>query len=394
MKQQWVYILTWIPLVGMGATFNEISERAYSVSEGIMQSQGHLNTIGFEKASFMAEEPIGIETSARKIRSDNHADSGIEYGVMVDYSMKTPSFRSAQSYEFELQKKRALSEIKSQKLAIQIGLKCDWLLYQLEQERSVILGEKRDFSYKAYLDGEKKLKAGRLSKLELLRLKSEYDITLQEVASTLMEAEHAQHRLKEVTMMKDEIVIDDINFTFIQSRDLEERLNEAPLIKSLMNRTEMIDAQIATLRHSTLESLSFGIGMTQEPTQNSIDFRFTVPLVLSSKNENKIAALMSERSALVHVRDLAKEKLHISVSGLMEHLSEREMMIKRLRENEKHYETLFNMVQKGYEGGVIGQFEYLASKNAYYDARMRTLEMKQNYIEEMTVIEEKIGRIW
>ncbi|MFZ2891201.1 MAG: hypothetical protein WA010_12095, partial [Sulfuricurvum sp.] len=63
----------------MSATFNEISERAYSVSEGIMQSQGHLNTIGFEKASLMAEEPIGIETSARKIRSDNHADSGIEY---------------------------------------------------------------------------------------------------------------------------------------------------------------------------------------------------------------------------------------------------------------------------------------------------------------------------
>ncbi|MFZ2890988.1 TolC family protein, partial [Sulfuricurvum sp.] len=273
-------------------------------------------------------------------------------------------------------------------------LKRDWLLYQLEQERSVILGEKRDFSYKAYLNGEKKMKAGRLSKLELLRLKSEYDTTLQEVASTLMEAEHAQHRLKEVTMMKDEIVIDDINFTFIQLRDLEERLNEAPLIKSLMNRTEMIDAQIATLRHATLESLSFGIGMTQEPTQNSIDFRLTVPLVLSSKNENKIAALMSERSALVHVCDLAKEKLHISVSGLMEHLSEREMMIKRLRENETHYETLFNMAQKGYEGGVIGQFEYLASKNAYYDARMRTVEMKQNYIEEMTVIEEKIGRIW
>jgi hypothetical protein len=42
----------------------------------------------------------------------------------------------------------------------------------------------------------------------------------------------------------------------------------------------------------------------------------------------------------------------------------------------------------------MGQFEYLAAKNAYYDARLRTLELKQSYIEEMSEIEKKIGRIW
>ena len=42
----------------------------------------------------------------------------------------------------------------------------------------------------------------------------------------------------------------------------------------------------------------------------------------------------------------------------------------------------------------MGQFEYLASKNVYYDARLRTLELKQSYIQEMAEIEEKIGRIW
>jgi len=104
--------------------------------------------------------------------------------------------------------------------------------------------------------------------------------------------------------------------------------------------------------------------------------------------------LMSERSALVHSREVSKQKLNISVSGLVEHLQEREERIKVLSENENSYETLFTIAQKGYEGGVIGQFEYLAAKNAYYDARLRTLQVKQNYIEEMSTIEEKIGGIW
>lgn len=394
MRRQWGYSFILIPFLGFGMSFNDVSEQAYRVSDEIIQSQGRVKSIGFEKTSFLSSEPMNIETSARAIHAEDRADKGIEYSVMVDYTLKAPSVRTAQEHEFDVQKQGVFSDINIQKGVIQIGLKHDWLLYQLEQERIHILKEKRDFAHKAYTDGEKKFKAGRLSKMELLRLKSEYDATLQEVSSSLMEAEHAQHRLKETVMIQDEVVIDDMNLTFIRLEGLAERISEAPAIRSLDKRIEVIDAQIITLRHSTLESFTFGIGMTQEPTQNSVDFRFSVPLVLSSKNEHKMAALMSERSSLVHARDVVREKLQINIGGLIEHLREREERIGILGESEKQYEILFTMAQKGYEGGVIGQFEYLATKNDYYAARLRTLELKQNYINEMAAIEEKLGRIW
>ncbi|MDD2829624.1 MAG: TolC family protein [Sulfuricurvum sp.] len=394
MKMSWGYSVILIPFLGYAISFNDLSEQAYTASGELIQSHGHLNAIGFEKASALAGEALSIETSGRKIHANTPADSGQQYGMMVDYTMKMPSLKSAQAYEFELQKKGTESEMSIQKGLIQVALKRFWLMYQLEQERNAVMSQKRDFSYKAYQIGEKKFKGGRLSQMELLRLESEYKNTLQEVALVMMEAEHAQHYLKESVMSQENVIVDDMNFEFIKTATLEERINNAPLLKSLNVRIEAIDAQISTLRHSTIESVSLGVGMTQEPTQNSLDFRLTVPLTLSSKNENKIAALMSERSALAHSQEVNKQKLHISVRGLVEHLQEREERIKVLSENEKSYETLFTIAQKGYEGGVIGQFEYLASKNAYYDARLRTLQVKQNYIEEMSAIEEKIGGIW
>jgi outer membrane protein TolC len=337
---------------------------------------------------------LSIETSARKIRADNTNDSGKEYGIMVDYAFKLPSFKSAKANEFDVQKKETEHEIAARKALIQVALKRGWLLYQLEHQRSLILSEKRDFSYKAYQIGEKRFKAGRLSQMELLRLENEYQSTLQELAAVSMEAEHAQHYLKGAVMSDQEVLVDDLNVAFISSVAFEERLKNAPLLKSLDLRIDAYNAQIATLRHSLIESVSLGVGMTQEPTQNSLDVRLSIPLSISSKNENKIAALMSERSALVNLREVSRQKLELSVKGLFEHLREREESINKLTENEKKYETLFTMAQKGYDGGVIGQFEYLASKNAYYEARLRTLQMKQNYIEEMSVIEEKIGEIW
>lgn len=394
MKLRWAYSFVFIPFLGHAISFNELTRRASDLSEQIIESNGRVNAIGFEKASALAGEPLNIETSVRKINANDTVDSGKEYGIMLDYAFKLPSFKAAKANEFELQKKETEYEMAARKGLMQVALKRGWLLYQLEHQRSVILSEKCDFSYKAYQIGEKKFKAGRLSQMELLRLENEYQSTLQELAAVSMEAEHAQHYLKEAVMSDQEVIVEDLDFAFISSEGLQERLKNAPLLKSLDIRIDTQNAQIATLRHSTIESVSVGVGMTREPTQNSLDARLSIPLTISGKNENKIAALMSERSALVTLREVSRQKLELSVRGLFEHLKEREENIKKLADNEKKYETLFTMAHKGYEGGVIGQFEYLASKNAYYDARLRTLQVKQNYIEEMSIIEEKTGGIW
>lgn len=393
MNYRWGYSPLLIPFLGYAISFNDLSEQAYRVSEEIIQSQERLNTIGYEKNSFFSSEPINIETSARNIRADDRVGSGIEYGVMVDYRFKAPSLRTAQEHQFDLQKRGVVSEVEIQKSLLQIDLKHDWLLYRIEQERIGIVTEKRNFADKAYRDGELKFKAGRLSKMELLRLKSEYDSTLHEVSMAHMEAEHAQHRLKERVMSTNEVVIEDMNFSYIHPENLAEWINTSPSIISIDRAIEAIDAHISTLRNSKIESLSLGVGMTQEPTQNSVDLRVTFPLALSGKNENKMSALMSERSSMVHTRDVMREKLRITLSSLVEHLEERQNRIVTLSESEKHYESLFGMAKKGYEGGVVSQFEYLATKNDYFASRLRTLELKQSYIDEMRIIEQKLGRI-
>lgn len=382
-----------IPLLTFGMSFNELSFRAYNVSGEIIQGNGRIHSIGHEKASVMAGEPLSLEGSARKIRADDSADSGMEYGAMVGVAVKMPGFRSAQGREYDLRSSMAEHEIKSEQGRIQIALKRDWLLSELGREKVKILAQKLALSREAYTIGSKKNQAGRMSQMELLRLETERHNAEQEHAAAMMEYEHAQNRLKEAVMANEEVVVDDLSFAFVNKDQAHERIGNAPMLQALNLRIKELDAQIETVRHSAFESVSMGVGMTQEPTQNSVDFRVSIPLSWSEKNEKKIAALMSERTALIHHRDVTAQKLRLSVDALSDHLYEREQRIKEMASAEKQYETLFTMSHKGLEGGVVTQFEYLSTKNAFYDHRLRAVELKRSYIEEMSEIEEKIGGI-
>lgn len=384
----------WVtPILSYAMSFNALSERAYAVSGEMIQKAGYANAIVYEKASALAPDPLRMEGSARKIRGDDPVDSGMEYGAMVDFSVKMPGFRNAQGRQYDLQSSMAEHEIKSEQGRIQIALKRDWLLAELESEKVKILAQKLALSRDAYMIGSKKNQAGRMSQMELLRLETERHNAEQEHAAARMEYEHAQHRLKEAIMSHEEVVVDDLSFGFVSKEQIHERIDKARMIQTLDLRIKELDAQIETTRRSTFESVSMGIGMTREPTQNSADFRVSIPLSWSEKNEKKIAALMSERSALVQRREVSIQRLRLSVDALSDHLAEREQRIKEIVSTEKQYETLFTMAHKGLEGGVVTQFEYLSTKNAFYDHRLRALELKRSYIEEMSTIEEKIGEI-
>jgi len=384
----------WVtPILSYAMSFNTLSERAYAVSGEMIQKSGYAKAIPYEKASVLAHDPLRIEGSARKIRGNDPIDSGMEYGAMVDFSVKMPGFRNAQGREYDLLSSMAEHEIKSEQGRIQIALKRDWLLAELEREKVKILTQKLALSQDAYAIGSKKNQAGRMSQMELLRLETERHNAEQEYAVAGMEYEHAQHRLKEAIMSHEEVVVDDLSFAFVSKEHVHERIDKALMIQTLNLRIEELDAQIETTRRATFESVSMGIGMTREPTQNSADFRVSIPLSWSEKNEKKIAALMSERSALVQRRDVSTQRLRLSVDALSDHLAEREQRIKEIVSTEKQYETLFTMAHKGLEGGVVTQFEYLSTKNAFYDHRLRALELKRSYIEEMSTIEEKIGGI-
>ena len=130
----------WItPVLSYAMSFNTLSERAYEVSGEMIQKAGYANAIVYEKASALAPDPLRMEGSARKIRGNDPVDSGMEYGAMVDFSVKMPGFRNAQGRQYDLQSSMAEHEIKSERGRIQVALKRDWLLAELESEKVKIL---------------------------------------------------------------------------------------------------------------------------------------------------------------------------------------------------------------------------------------------------------------
>lgn len=384
-----------LPLLGYAMSFQEISERAYSVSGDMIHVSGKVQATGYERASAMAGEPLSLEGSTRRIRADDSRDSGIEYGMMVGFTMKMPGVKAAQYRQYDLRSKTLQHELKRHQGLIQVALKREWLLFLLSVERMKILADKREISEKAYVIGSKKHQAGRMSQMELLRLETERQNAGQEYALAAMESEHAQLRLKEMAMLKEEVVVDDLSFSFIKPDDhVDTRIDDAPAIAVFRGREEEVSAEIELLRRSRVERVSMGLGMTQEPIQNSIDMKVMLPLVWSDKNEKKIAALMSERTAAVTQRDTQLAKLRLATYGSLEHLGEREKRISEHIQAEKNYEQLFGMAHKGFEGGVMPQFEYLAAKNAFYDARLRSVSLKRDYVDEMSAMEEKLGGVW
>jgi len=384
-----------IPLLGCAMNFQEVSERAYDVSANMIYTTGKVQASDYERASAMAAEPLSLEGSARRIRADDPIGTGTEYGMMVGFAVKTPGVKSAMNRQYDVLSKMYQAELQQQKGLIQVALKRDWLLYVLSEERVNILVDKMKLSETVYAMALKKHAAGRMSQMELLRFDTERQNAIQEHALAMMEAEHMQLGLKEATMLKEAVVVDDMPFEFIgDDGQVESRIDNAPAVGILRVREEELDAEIALLRHSRVDKVSMGVGMTQEPTQKSLDLKMVIPLVWNDKNEKKIAARMSERTAVVTQRDAALAKLRVRTMGSLEHLQEWEKRIKELVRAEKNYETLFGMAKKGFEGGVVPQFEYIAAQNTFYNARLHAVDLKTNYVTEMSAMEEKLGRIW
>ncbi|MDD4854498.1 MAG: TolC family protein [Sulfuricurvum sp.] len=384
-----------IPVSSYAMSFNEVCDHAYNASSEIITTNGHIISNAHSKASALAGEPLSLEGDASSVKGKDSINSGMRYGTMLNFHLKRFAAQEAQADQYDQTTKMFHQEVQLQQRLIQVILKRDWLIATIEQEKIKILREKVASTSEACMIGQKKVAAGRMSQMELYRLQSDERNAAQELAMGKMEFEHAQHSLQESAMLHEEIVIDDLNFAFIaDDNTTEEKINNAALLQVLTSQINALDARIKSARYEGKDFLSMGAGATHEPTQNSIDFRISIPLVWSEKNDQKIAALMAEKSALLHRRDVTHQKLQMNIHTLLEHLETREKRFKESVNAQKYQKILTEMAQKGYEGGVVTQFEYLATKNSYYDARLRAVELKRDYIQEMSALEEKLGRIW
>ncbi len=388
-------LLLFSPLLTYGMSFNTLCQHAYEASGDLIQTQGELDANRHEKASDLAAEPLIFEGSSSSVKGKDPKDSGMLYGGMLNFQIKKPALQEAKASYYEQNAHNMTQEIQRQQKLIQVELKRKWLLATLAQERLDILEERNTSAKEAYALGEKKLQAGRMSKMELIRFLSEWRKADQDLAMGKMELEHTQHALQESAMLDETILVDDLPFAFIHNDErTEKRIDEAGILEMINGRIASLETQIRKERYQGTESVTLGAGATREPSQERIDFLISIPLALSEKNDRKIAALMAEKSALIHRRELTHRKLRMNIHTLLDHLENREKRYHDTIIAQKEQHQLMQMAQKGYEGGVVSQFEYLSTKNSYYDARLRALALKQEYIEEMSAMEEKLGRIW
>lgn len=388
------FSLLLIPLLGWSVTLQSLSDRVYENAIEKLENDAAIQSAHYSKNIALSSDPVNIGLSSRKIRGDDSADDGYEYGLMSEWTFKMPQLQNAQSAEWDIVRKNLADQGNILRRIINVDLKHEWLKYETALARVAILSEKAKVSENAYATGKKQHIAGRMSKMELLRLENESSKASEDLNKAQMEAEHVQHVLREKNMSHDPVQIDDVKFGFIRDYGaLNTVIDQSPVLENIKMKIAEIDAQIYTARQSRFESFSVGIGVTQEPTQKSMDFSINIPIALQNRYENTIAALMSQRSALEHQKNNVHTKIRLGVEALSEHLKEREEMIRKSDETHKQYEILFNMAQKGFEGGVITQFEYLATKTEYYDARLRSVDLREEYIDEMYELESRLGGI-
>lgn len=375
-------------------TLDELAERAYEQSLQKIETDGKRQSLRYEREAFFALDPITMEGSVRKINADERSGDGNEYGFMVGFTVWNPKLREAQNAQFDALTQTLLQSEALKKGMLRVELKREYLLESIAKEALNLAADKRRLAEEAYVIAVKKFQAGRISQMERVRFETERDVAAKEVREWELVVQKHQDALREQAMTEEEIVIDDLSFGFVNDADTQTMIAEAPVLKTFSALSEELERSIETVRRSTAESANIGVGMTQEPTQNSVDLRLTIPLSLGSKNEKKMAALMAQKSALIHQKNASEEKLRMMTEHTFLRLNRIRHSIEESSSAEQRYEALYKMAKKGFEGGVIGLFEYLETKNRFYSAKLQTLQLKRDYVEAVAGMEEKMGRTW
>lgn len=394
LRSFWTAALLAIPTTLGAMTFNELSRIAYERSLEQSAAQGQQEALQHEKSAYGAFEPLYLEGATRRIRADDPSGNGNEYSMMVGMTAKNLWVKEAKNAEFDAAIRRVQGDSELRKTLIQSRLKHEYLLAELAREEAEIYRRKQESAEQGYAIARKKHEAGRISQMELVRFETELGVARKEASEALIAYRTHQDTLREMTHIDTEIRVDDLSFRFVDAGTLEETIKRSAVLEQFSLAEKELSSQIETLRRSTVETVGFGVGMTREPTQHSVDMRVSIPLSFGAKNERRIAALMAMRSAAAAQKELTARKLSIAAEQSFRKLGELQRLIGEALAMQKRHEALYVMAARGFEGGVVGQFEYLETKNRFYAAQAETLRLKRDYLDEIAKTEEKVGRIW
>ena len=375
-------------------TLDSFVNLAYNNSINKIELQEKTKVLEYQKESYLAPEPLIFESGLRKIKANDVINNGNEYSFMVATAFKNPAIKKSHIQEYISQTKLLELESNISRKLLAISIKNLYILATLDKKIAQIYQLKAETASKALEAAKAKKSMGRISAMEVSRFEIDYTVAQQEAAKAEHAYEEKQNTLRNLSLTNEDIVLDDLFFDYIHESSIEDALNDSVFFQLFDVKKDALSKQIQTLQHSRVETLNVGIGMTQEVTQHSVDLKLSLPLVWGDKNEKRIAALMTQQSSINQQKELYRKRVSHYIGQSLTHLNEIHNMVQEAQKIETKNQILFEMTQKGYDGGVVSLFEYLDTKNRFYGASIETIKTQQMYEEELSKLEEETGRIW
>lgn len=363
-----------------------ISKIQNNSKEIIMQEAMGKSLQAEGKANLAWDSPY-MELSPSLVRDNGTRKYSFEAQALFMITPKMPWVSGVieESYNIKSMKNDKTTQL--QKNIIEIGAKRAYLEYIVYKEQLEILTNKADLSKNLYEIAKKRFDAHRISKIELLRFKSDYSTALNELKT--------QQKLVESRLRDLQILLDDKDFSGIVNFDFY-FINNDFIIKDENLYSEILgleaddyEMSAKVISRSQMDSLSFGAGYTFGA--NSIDFKVIIPFPFTPKASYQQQALLELKSANLRAKEISKRKIKEMAQSYLKELEAQKELISLQKSNEEDNLTLFETMQKGYEAGRISVFEYLNTKNAYLDSRIKMTQEKLNYINLLSNLEENIG---
>lgn len=377
-------------LISKDLSYGEFLELAYQNSQNLIMQDAMTKSLKAEGKALNSWDSPYVEITPSFVRNQNSNRFETQAQVLLMITPKMPwvSGIIKESYDTKIIKNTKVVQL--QKNIIAIGAKKSYLLYLIYKEQYEIYKDKEQLAKDALGIAQKRFDANRISKAELLRFKSDYSNALSLLKSQSLLVDMQLKNLQVLVGDSSFSNIIDLDFYYLSQMDLENDINN-----SIYNDILKLDAldyekSAKVMSRSRMNDLQIGAGYTFG--QNSIDLKLIIPLPFTSKANYEQTALLELQSASLRQYEITKQKIKQSAISYQSQIKEQEELIELSKQNEQNNSALFEIMQKGFDAGVIGVFEYLNTKNNYLDSRIKTTQEKLNYINLLSLLEESLGK--
>lgn len=331
---------------------------------------------------------IEVSPSFNRVAGTNKFETQAQILLMLTPQMPWVSGVIKDSYTTKVNKNIKIIEL--QKNIIAISAKRNYLTYTIYKEQEQIYKDKEALAKDALEIAQKRFDANRISKAELLRFKNDYSNALSLLKSHQILLKDALDKLKILVGDDSFDGISDLFFSYIDNINIDSYANN-----SIYNEILELDAldyeqSAKVVSRSRMNSMQIGAGYTIG--QNSIDLKLVIPLPFTPQASYQQQALLELQSASIRQNQITSMQIRQNANSYKEQLMQQEEVIELQAQNEQNAKNLFDIMQKGFDAGVISVFEYLDTKNNYLNSRINLTQEKLNYINTLSLLEESLGK--